>query len=295
MSAKRSSTSAAADPPRKRPCHFQRNTVETHCTVSPVKNPPVQAQHECSGDDIPPPLSSHAKDVDHAEDIATYKNNNTLRTHASRDLVKIAPKTNIETWIGRVKGTAYPSDNIPAKTVCDAAVQTESSTFPVDISSVPYQKLSIRFAKVKSRCNDLYVSLDHAKLASEAGWSKYWGADAECRELRKLVRESNDELVEARESMRKSNKELVEIGRSQRIHEEELVEARKLIGKFNKELAEARKLIGKSNEELTETREELDDVICAKESAYSDARFWRRKWADLGGITDVAELHDDYT
>ncbi|THV02953.1 hypothetical protein K435DRAFT_792182 [Dendrothele bispora CBS 962.96] len=128
-------------------------------------------------------------------------------------------------------GTAYPSEGIPTKTVSDVAVQTDATTFPVDISSAPYEKLSNRFAKAKSKCNDLHL-----------------------RRLRKLISESN------------------------------------------KEMTEARKLIGESHKELIEAREELDDAIYVKECAVSDARFWRGKRADMGGVPDVADRYDnDYT
>ncbi|THU91204.1 hypothetical protein K435DRAFT_801463 [Dendrothele bispora CBS 962.96] len=121
-------------------------------------------------------------------------------------------KCNIDEWIGRVKGTAYPSEGISTeRAVSDAAVQTDVTTFPVDISSVPYEKLSNRFAKVRSKCNELHVSLDHAKLASEAGWSKYWRAKAESQELRKVISKSNEELTEARKAIGESTKELEEV------------------------------------------------------------------------------------
>ncbi|THU84724.1 hypothetical protein K435DRAFT_869992 [Dendrothele bispora CBS 962.96] len=211
MSPKRNST-PDADPTRKRPRHLCSNTAESPCTVSVAKNPLEHPRDERSGDILPHSYSSHAKDVDTVEASTILKKNDAPENClVGLDSAKIAPKTTIEQWIGRVKGAAYPSEGISTKRASDVAVQTDVTTFPVDNSSVPYEKLSNRFAKVKSKCNELYVSLDHAKLASEAGWTKYWCAEAKCRELRKALSESNKELTEARKAIAETTKELDEV------------------------------------------------------------------------------------
>ncbi|THU75928.1 hypothetical protein K435DRAFT_813902 [Dendrothele bispora CBS 962.96] len=244
MSTKRCSTPETDRTP-KRPRHPHGDTGESHYAFSPAKNPPEHARNECPGH------SSHAKAVEVDE---------------AHHLPNSVTKPNIETWIGRVEGTASSSEGISDKSVTDVAVQTDSTTFPVDIYSVPYVKLSNRFAKVRRKCNDLHVDLDHAKLASEAGWTKFWRAEAECRELRKLVSEINKELLEAR----------------------------KAIDESTKELQEAREELDESTKELQEVREELDEVIDVKDSAVTDARFWRGKCIDMGGVPDIADHYDDY-
>ncbi|THU79412.1 hypothetical protein K435DRAFT_810738 [Dendrothele bispora CBS 962.96] len=204
-------------------------------------DPPEQARKGRSGFDC---HISHVKDVEAVEAVTTPKNSAPLKSRFVDELAKTAPK--------RVKDNAYPVEGISTKRVSDVAVQTDATTFPIDSSSVPYERLSTRFAKVRSRCNELHVSLDHARLASEVGWSKYWSADADRRKLTKLLGESN------------------------------------------KDLMDARKVIEECSKELHDVREELDELICVKESAVSDLRFWKRKLADMGGLPDITDHYDDY-
>ncbi|THU91199.1 hypothetical protein K435DRAFT_863641 [Dendrothele bispora CBS 962.96] len=215
MSTKRNST-FEADPARKRPCHLH---IESPGTVSYAQ----------SSWDITPHSNSHAKEGA-VEAVPTSKKNDTPETClVGHDSAKNAPTTtNIDEWIGRVKA------------VSDAAVQTDVTTFPVDMSSVP---------------------LDHARLASEAGWSKYWRAKAESRELRKVIRKSNEELTEARKAIGESTKKLEEVTEELEQVTEELEEVTK---------------------ELEDVKEELDDAIHVQGEAVSDARYWRGKCADMG-------------
>ncbi|THV00046.1 hypothetical protein K435DRAFT_855149 [Dendrothele bispora CBS 962.96] len=210
MSTKRKST-PDADPTRKRPRHLHNNTAESPCTVSVAQQPQGHARDELPGDILPYTYSSaQAKDV-HTQALSNLKNNDTPeKCFVGLDPSKAAPKSTIERWIERVTDPAYASEGISTKTVSDVAVQTDATTFTVDKSSVPYEKLSNRLAKVRSKCNELHVSLDHAKVASEAGWTKFWCAEAKCRELRKALSESNKKLTEARKTIAENTKQMDE-------------------------------------------------------------------------------------
>ncbi|THV04238.1 hypothetical protein K435DRAFT_851054 [Dendrothele bispora CBS 962.96] len=217
--------------------------IESPCPVSDTKHEAEQSRAEFLPDHILHPNHSQPKDGE--SDEGQLKNAHDNENNSS--------KINVDEWVRSVSANGYSSEhNTTKKATIEPVFQNHAPAYPVEVTRVQYDKLLNRYRKVKSNCNDLHVSLDHAKVASEAGWTKFWRADAECRELRKVVNKSQ------------------------------------------KELDEARKAIEESAKELEEVREELDGALSVREQAVFDARFWQRKWAEMGGAFDVADLYDDF-